>query len=391
MQVFILGMHGSGGSAVGQFVHLMGAKQIDDHETIMPNSAVDKDYWWSNASFYNVNSELMDEVLDFSSSIVYFDVDNIPPSPLGRFNKAAKELASSINSDDTVVISDPRNCLFLPLWLEHFDAPACIHVVNEPMISAEVLGGHYNCPRSESIALWEFYNKHAFACSKDLRRMVVTWQAIQDNPKDTLEMIRETLIDWGAKGLQPVDDKNINDIVTSFSQEPSEHAQDDYLNGSQAQFAKAVEDGSVLTWTDYFVSSGGTEMLTRFERSKWAEQQANEYEVLLVTQGLAALKNGENEKAETFAQVVLQADPGNPDALHLYGLARSMSGDNESAMKLISKSVEIRPDSAMTLNDLGMVYHLTGDDVKAKECFEKTLAINPDFQLAKNNLEQLAA
>jgi len=391
MQVFVLGMHGSGSSAVGQLIRLMGARDIDSTETIKPISSIDKDYWWSNATFYNINSELMDTLLDGSSSIVNFDVDNIPPSPLSAFNVRAKALMETVPLAQTTVISDPRNCLFLPLWLHYATDPVCLHVINEPLITAETLEATFGCPRSESVALWEFYNKHALACSKDHKRLVITWQSLQANPTQVLEALREKLTQWGATGLQPALQVEVDSIMASFAQPVCTLSNREYLNSAQEDFYHAIWGEKILSWDKYFVSAGGVEMLTRFERTQYLEAMAKEYEVAAISSGLAALNTGQFDLAEQFANLVLQVEAGNPDALHLYGLALSMKGDHESAKKLIKKSVEIRPDAAMPLNDLGMIYHLIGDDEKARECFEKTLQLAPDFELAKNNLASLAA
>ena len=59
--------------------------------------------------------------------------------------------------------------------------------------------------------------------------------------------------------------------------------------------------------------------------------------------------------AENIYQQILQADPNQPDALHLLGVIAYLTGKSEFAVDLIPKSLAVKPSSAEAHCNLGVV------------------------------------
>lgn len=95
---------------------------------------------------------------------------------------------------------------------------------------------------------------------------------------------------------------------------------------------------------------------------------------------------GRLTEAEKGYREVLQAEPTNPDALHLLGLVALQRGSSGDAIELIEKAHRFGGPHPVSLNNLGKAYLAHGDLGKAKRCFDKALALKPDLAEAHHNL-----
>jgi len=95
---------------------------------------------------------------------------------------------------------------------------------------------------------------------------------------------------------------------------------------------------------------------------------------------------GRLDEAERLCGLVLEADPGEAEALHLLGAIVHQRGDYDRAIALIEKAARIEPSRADFLNTLGVAYLAMGHFADAEDCFRGALSLNPDFASAHNNL-----
>lgn len=95
---------------------------------------------------------------------------------------------------------------------------------------------------------------------------------------------------------------------------------------------------------------------------------------------------GRLAEAEAVYRQILEAQPGNPDALSLLGLVAHQRGMNESAVELIERAHRLGRPQAFSWNSLGMAYLSLNRPDKAKHCFGKALKLQPDYAEAHNNL-----
>ena len=97
-------------------------------------------------------------------------------------------------------------------------------------------------------------------------------------------------------------------------------------------------------------------------------------------------QSGRLAEAEAVYRQILEAQPGNPDALSLLGLVAHQRGMNESAVELIERAHRLGRPQAFSWNSLGMAYFSLNRPDKAKHCFGKALKLQPHYAEAHNNL-----
>jgi len=95
---------------------------------------------------------------------------------------------------------------------------------------------------------------------------------------------------------------------------------------------------------------------------------------------------GELSKAEGIYNQIIQADPNQPQALHLLGVIVHQGGENEKAVELIEKALKIKPDYAEACYNLGLVLQEQGRLEEAVSSYRKALTFKADYAEAHNNL-----
>ena len=95
---------------------------------------------------------------------------------------------------------------------------------------------------------------------------------------------------------------------------------------------------------------------------------------------------GQLAAAKTLYSRILQMQPGNPDALHLFGLACHQQGDHATAVRYIRQAVDRVPDQPVLHNNLGDALHKSGDLAAAAVHLRQALKLRPDYPGAHLNL-----
>jgi len=95
---------------------------------------------------------------------------------------------------------------------------------------------------------------------------------------------------------------------------------------------------------------------------------------------------GQLAEAEELYRQVLEAQPDQPDALHLLGVLSEQTGNSVLAEELISKALVLRPNFADALSNLGNVLRKLGRPADAVISYQKALELQPDYAMALNNL-----
>lgn len=86
---------------------------------------------------------------------------------------------------------------------------------------------------------------------------------------------------------------------------------------------------------------------------------------------------------------MLQADPRQPDALHLLGLLAHDAGQFAAAIELIGQAIASDAHMPAYYNNLGLAHHAAGDNANAIDSFAEALRLKPDYAEAHNNLGAL--
>jgi len=98
------------------------------------------------------------------------------------------------------------------------------------------------------------------------------------------------------------------------------------------------------------------------------------------------------QKAGRFADAarayhgLLERQPDNADALHLFGVLHHQSGYFARAVELIGKAVALRPGAAAFHANLAEAYRALGQYQQAIDCCQTALRLRPDYPEAANNL-----
>lgn len=98
-----------------------------------------------------------------------------------------------------------------------------------------------------------------------------------------------------------------------------------------------------------------------------------------VSMGLERHNAGDIEGASRLYQQALDADPRDPDALHLSGVILHMRGDNTSARRLIERAIRIDGRQAGYHANLGRVFMAAGRIDGAIAAFRKAVRVDEGF------------
>lgn len=78
-------------------------------------------------------------------------------------------------------------------------------------------------------------------------------------------------------------------------------------------------------------------------------------------------RDGNHDQAEAIYHAILQAEPGNADALHLLGIIRAQQSRFDEAIDLIRQAIASNPLPGYYAN-LAMVYQNSGNAAEAEAC-----------------------
>ncbi|MCC7370361.1 MAG: tetratricopeptide repeat protein [Chloroflexi bacterium] len=110
----------------------------------------------------------------------------------------------------------------------------------------------------------------------------------------------------------------------------------------------------------------------------------------LLAQALAAHQSGRLADAERLYRRVLQAQPANPDALHLLGVVALQSGRHAEAVTSIRRALDAMPGQVNFWNSLAIVYQQQGDLPAEADAWAQVTALQPGHAAAWRRRGELA-
>ncbi len=105
-----------------------------------------------------------------------------------------------------------------------------------------------------------------------------------------------------------------------------------------------------------------------------------------LSQAMGHHAQGRLHEAEAIYRQILQADPKQPDALHLLGVVAHQAGHDESAVELIGRALAVNPRHADAHYNLGNALLRMGRAKDAADSFRKAVKIKSGFVEALCNL-----
>ena len=104
-------------------------------------------------------------------------------------------------------------------------------------------------------------------------------------------------------------------------------------------------------------------------------------------QDAAALHQaGRLDEAEAIYRAILEAEPDNPDALHLSGVVAHQRGRGADAVERIGRALELRPDDAPMHNNLAEALRVQGRIQEAVGHYRQAIELDDGFADPHNNL-----
>ena len=212
MQIFVLGMHRSGTSAIARILNLMGVYFGGEHVGTGRSEQNEKGFWERRDV-----RDLNDDVL-FSSRcdwdcVAELDLDGLPAETKSAYVDAAADIVLNIDAHRPWFIKEPRLCLLFPIWRQALENPFCIHVIRNPLEVAHSLRTRNGIPIRTGLALWEIYNLHALNASTGLRRVFVSYEDLMRDPSPVIERLHSVLVQQGGYGLRVPSADELNQFL----------------------------------------------------------------------------------------------------------------------------------------------------------------------------------
>ena len=195
MQVFVLGMHRSGTSAVARVLNLMGCYFGAEHEGTRANEENPKGFW-ERQDVRRLNDVMLRSVGCDWDRVSGFDAEAIVHEQW-VYRRAMADIVFDMDAHRPWFIKEPRLCLLFPLWRPLLETPVCIHVHRSPMEVARSLNARHGIPPETGLALWEVYNVRALAASQGLPRRIVSYRELMRAPEEVVGRLGESLSDFG--------------------------------------------------------------------------------------------------------------------------------------------------------------------------------------------------
>ena len=91
------------------------------------------------------------------------------------------------------------------------------------------------------------------------------------------------------------------------------------------------------------------------------------------------------EEAKIICEEILEVEPKNFDALHLYGIISFQTKNYNLSVELISKAVKVNSKNSEAFNNLGIAFKKLNKFDSALQSWNEAIKINPNFFEAYNN------
>lgn len=206
--VCIAGMHRSGTSMLSHLFQKCGM-YLGESSELMPSSTDNPAGFWENLEFVTINDELLGAVGGAWDSPPSEQTD-WKASNFPLISIKAEILTARMSSRRFWGWKDPRNCLTLPFWMQHFPDLKIVISVRHPLEVAISLHRRNSSSFQLGLALWVAYNKRLVQSIPKEQRLITHYDAYFDDPKSELRRV------LGFLGT-PVSDVDITESVSTVA------------------------------------------------------------------------------------------------------------------------------------------------------------------------------
>ena len=212
MQIFVLGMHRSGTSAVARILNLMGVYFGSEHIGTGRSDQNVKGFW-ERRDVRDLNDDMLFSSRCDWDCVAEFDLDSVPDETKSAHVDAAADIVLNMDAHRPWFIKEPRLCLLFPIWRQALEDPFCVHVLRNPLEVAHSLRARNGIPVKTGLALWEIYNLHALNASAGIRRVFVSFEDLMENASVVVERVHAALVEQGGYGLRVPTANELNQFL----------------------------------------------------------------------------------------------------------------------------------------------------------------------------------
>ena len=182
----VLGMHRSGTSAVTRALRTL-AIDIGQHTLARRDNPRG---FFENPDVVDLNTALLAKMGCQWDTVRHLPSESFRDLLASDLFARASRLIDTLPKDRNTAIKDPRLSRLLPFWrplVQHKKTTtACIIVVRNPSAVAASLFARDRMPEDQAHALWILYTAEAILLSAGLPRILLSYDALMDNPKQEL-------------------------------------------------------------------------------------------------------------------------------------------------------------------------------------------------------------
>lgn len=109
----------------------------------------------------------------------------------------------------------------------------------------------------------------------------------------------------------------------------------------------------------------------------------------IIREAARAFGRADLDAAERACRLALQAQPNQPDGLHMLGVLAVQRGRAGEAEALIRRALDAEPERATFRNSLGSVLQVLGRSAEARRCYERAIELDGGLVDARQNLGTL--
>lgn len=271
MQLFVLGMHRSGTSAVTSLLHGMGAYAGPSAQDIGASEENPKGFF-ERRDVIDLNAAILSAVGADWHRVSRFDLARLEPDAGEDVRRRIDAIVTELDSRKPWVLKDPRLCLTLPLWLERCPRAIVVFVHRCPIEVAGSLRARNDFPHSCGIALWERYNVEALHHRNAARTIGISYHDLMTSPRATAARLHADLVAAGVEGLRAPTPEIVGDRIdtTLYRNRTDPEIVEEFLNPRQLELLRTLEAdlesaGNTALDVPLTMSGGGQVALEEFE------------------------------------------------------------------------------------------------------------------------------
>ena len=197
MQVFILGMHRSGTSALARVLNLMGL-YFGGENVGTGRSAENVKGFWERRDVRDLNDAILAASGGDWDAVSKLDLDAMPSESKAGYESAAADIVLNLDAHRPWFVKEPRLCVLFPIWRQVLETPFAIHIHRNPLEVARSLHRRNGIPIPAGLALWEIYNVHALNATIGLPRHFVGYEDLLQTPHAVIESLHAFLEEDGG-------------------------------------------------------------------------------------------------------------------------------------------------------------------------------------------------